>query len=421
MSTLLSALSLLAFTATVVDEPPPKADTILAQLERASGDSAVRAKRKSLVISGNVTIGGMPGAGSFEEIYVGAQRVKYSVSWGGEWSMTQGTTGAFSWSTDPALGVTIKEGDEQASVQRMFAISRRDPWNALYASAHTVGKRELDLVTASSDAAPQKRAHWELSMIPKAGKPETWFVDVETSRLARVDLALPNPMGGEIPMQFHYGDYKNVGGVPYPHVKKQVVGELTIVFTATSIAHDVDVAEERIAPPPDVIEAQRNPKKRAQSMPDDPTACKVEVIESQACVTMRATVAPKDISKTLATILPEVGQYLSKVSATMAGPPFTRYHVLGAEKLEIEAGMPVRTAVVGEGNVLACELPGGRTAITWHVGGYNELQKSHKRLEEWMKAEGLEARGGPWEIYWTDPGLEPDPAKWRTQILWPVK
>ena len=28
---------------------------------------------------------------------------------------------------------------------------------------------------------------------------------------------------------------------------------------------------------------------------------------------------------------------------------------------------------------------------------------------------------GQWEIYWTDPGLEPDPAKWRTQIFFPVK
>jgi hypothetical protein len=33
----------------------------------------------------------------------------------------------------------------------------------------------------------------------------------------------------------------------------------------------------------------------------------------------------------------------------------------------------------------------------------------------------LVADGGPWEIYWTDPGLERDPAKWRTEIVQPVK
>ena len=22
---------------------------------------------------------------------------------------------------------------------------------------------------------------------------------------------------------------------------------------------------------------------------------------------------------------------------------------------------------------------------------------------------------------WTDPGLEPDPAKWKTELIWPIK
>lgn len=418
MSTLLSALSLFAITAAFVDEPLPKADTILAQMERASGDPAVRAKRKNLVVTGKVTMAGYAGAGSFEEVYVGTQRVKYSVSWMEGWGMTQGTTGAFSWSTDPTMGVTIKEGDEQGGVQRMFAISRRDPWSSLYASARTVGKRDLDAIVAGEAT---KRPHWELAMVSKSGKNETWFVDCETNRLARVDLALPNPMGGEIAMQFQYGDYKDVGGISYAHLKRQVVGDLVITFTATSIAHDVELAEDRVAPPADVMEAFKDPKKRTQSVPEDSSACKLETIEPQAYVAVRATVSPNEMSKVLATILPEVGKHVGKVRAPVAGPPFTRYYKVTEKELEIEAGMPLRTPIAGEGKFVASELPGGKTAVTWHLGGYHELQKSHKRLEEWIKAQGLETRAAPWEIYWTDPGLEPDPAKWRTQILWPVK
>lgn len=133
------------------------------------------------------------------------------------------------------------------------------------------------------------------------------------------------------------------------------------------------------------------------------------------------TIKPSEVSKTLATILPEVGAYVSKAGGAMTGPPFTRYHRVGADELDIEAGMPLAKTIQGEGRIQVADLPGGRTAVAWHLGSYHELQKSHKRLEEWMKAQKLEARAAPWEIYWTDPGIEPDPTKWRTQILWPVK
>ena len=74
-----------------------------------------------------------------------------------------------------------------------------------------------------------------------------------------------------------------------------------------------------------------------------------------------------------------------------------------------------------EGRVKASTLPAGRIAETWHYGRYHELPKSHNRLEKWFKDKGLTSAGGHWAVYWTDPGMEPDASKWRTQILWPVK
>jgi AraC family transcriptional regulator len=38
-----------------------------------------------------------------------------------------------------------------------------------------------------------------------------------------------------------------------------------------------------------------------------------------------------------------------------------------------------------------------------------------------MKSQGLEPAGAPWEVYVTDPGAEPDPSKWRTDIFFPVR
>jgi effector-binding domain-containing protein len=77
--------------------------------------------------------------------------------------------------------------------------------------------------------------------------------------------------------------------------------------------------------------------------------------------------------------------------------------------------------VEGTGRVKASELPAGKAVVTCHVGPYEALPTSHARLEAWLKAQSLESRGGFWETYLTDPGIEPDPSKWRTLLVWPVK
>ena len=38
----------------------------------------------------------------------------------------------------------------------------------------------------------------------------------------------------------------------------------------------------------------------------------------------------------------------------------------------------------------------------------------------WLTQEKRVPGAQMWEIYLTDPAQEPDPAKWRTQICWPV-
>lgn len=408
-------LGLAAYALTQGEAPPktdalPKAETILDKLDATTGDAAARKKAVNIVMNGKIGMAGMAGEGSFEELYAGADRAKYSVTWGALGAMTQGTTGAYSWSTDPAMGITIKEGDEQRSVQRQFAIGRRAEWKTMFDRAETLSKKVVG-----------GRPHWEIKMIPKTGKPETWTVDCETNLLSTVDMALPDPMGGEIAMQFRYADYRRVDGLLYPFLKKQVVGTLEINFTYASVAHVEEMPADRIAPPADVALAYSDPKRRAKPAPQKPGECTLEQIEPQQCATVRAMIKESEVSQTLATILPDVGKHLGKLGVSSSGPPFARYHSIMNGTIDIEAGATVREKIADGDRVKASELPGGKAAVTWHFGPYNELPKTHKLLEDWMKAQKLEPNGGFWEVYWTDPGIEPDPAKWRTQIVWPVK
>ena len=60
-------------------------------------------------------------------------------------------------------------------------------------------------------------------------------------------------------------------------------------------------------------------------------------------------------------------------------------------------------------------------ATTVHMGPYDRLPDAHDALHVWLRENARDSAGPQWEVYWTDPGLEPDPSKWKTELMWPIK
>lgn len=390
---------------------PPAAEEVLSALEAATGTNEARAKITTLAAKGHVAAAMMPGKGDLEEVFVGFDRAKQSVSLEGLGSSTMGITPTETWSTDPAMGVAVESGKAGGSTRRLFGILRRTPWNKLYASAKTLGERSV-----------KKRACWELEMTAADGTKEKWFVDQEKSHLARFDCEVPDMMGGSMKVRFYFSDWRPQAGVLFPFKRSMTVNLMKVSFEWTALEVNPKINDERIAPG-DKVRAEITKKgKSSDTAPKstEPGVCGLVQREEIHVATIRVTVPAKDISRTLAVILPEVGRHVQKHGGVIAGPPFSRYHSLG-DKIDIEAGIAVAKPIKEEGRVKARKLPGGRVASVWHVGRYHELPKSYDILREWIKEKKLESRGAFWELYWTDPGIEPDPKKWKTQIFWPVK
>lgn len=146
----------------------------------------------------------------------------------------------------------------------------------------------------------------------------------------------------------------------------------------------------------------------------------VKDLDAQPVVTVRTTTRPEQVAATLGELLPEVWTYVFSQDARPAGPPFTRYHRYEADAVELEAGVPVSAPVASAGRIAAGTLPAGPAAITWHAGPYDTLSNAYEAVEAWLAAGGRRPGGAPWEIYWSDPGAEPDPAKWHTELVWPL-
>lgn len=404
----------------------PGLQALLAKMAAARGRST--APRDTLHATGTytVTFEGMPepvAKGAFDDWFAGPHLARHKSDMGPMGAMERGTTEALAWEVDPAMGAKVRRGAQGAAVRRWFAILRGADPAALYGELAKTGTASLDgtectVLRATPRAEPDGAP---------AGKPDTWYVDAE-GRVRRVDLQLPAPesadatfgMDDMMDAQLRFDDWREVAGLRLPHARTLRMGPATVTFAVAKIEAGVAFAKDRFDPPAAVATASAEPALPAQDADGKPVYRIVDRKE-QRVASIRVRCKPAEISATLAVLLPEVMAHLTATGARIAGAPFTRYHAIAAGEIDLEAGIPVQQPIGEKGRVVNATLPAGQTATVWHVGPYEGLAAAHEALQAWVTAQEKRADGAPYEIYWTDPGMVPDPAKWRTQLFQPVR
>lgn len=149
----------------------------------------------------------------------------------------------------------------------------------------------------------------------------------------------------------------------------------------------------------------------------------IERRELRACPTavVRATLAVLEIGPFVGQAFTTVAQALAIQRVVPTGPPFARYGRLSHSKFAVEAGFPTEEELSPTGEVVASSLPGGPAAVATYVGPYEQMEPAYEALANWIVEHGGEPQGDPWEVYFSDPAQEPDPQKWRTEIMMPFR
>ena len=137
-------------------------------------------------------------------------------------------------------------------------------------------------------------------------------------------------------------------------------------------------------------------------------------------LTMSQRTTTDRIADTLAQILPHVFAYASGNAVPLVGPPFCRYRDWSPSGVTVEGGLPIGAPHRGEGDIVGDTWPAREVAATIHVGPYDSLNHAYTAVEAWLQERGLATTEEPYEVYLTDPGQVPDPAEWRTEIVWPL-
>lgn len=145
-------------------------------------------------------------------------------------------------------------------------------------------------------------------------------------------------------------------------------------------------------------------------------------VEAMSYYSMTDSVVMADIGASMGAIYGKISAFLGKNNIEISSQPLCITHAYNVESAKFEACIPVaETSVEGVDGIVAGKTYEGPVVKTTHMGNYFEIKGAYEALMAYMKENGKEVSGSPYEIYVTDPMQEPDTNKWITEVYFPVK
>ncbi|TRW42891.1 GyrI-like domain-containing protein [Georgenia yuyongxinii] len=143
-------------------------------------------------------------------------------------------------------------------------------------------------------------------------------------------------------------------------------------------------------------------------------------VQEQPVAGVRQRVRMDEITTVFDTAYPKVLGAIQQAGGVPAGAPYARYFGMPSDTVDVEVGFPVTEPFTASGDVIGSTLPAARAAEAVHTGAYDTLPETYKVLEAWIAEHNLQVLDESWEIYEAGPDSDPDPATWRTRVVFPV-
>jgi effector-binding domain-containing protein len=148
-----------------------------------------------------------------------------------------------------------------------------------------------------------------------------------------------------------------------------------------------------------------------------------KMIPIQTVLLIRDSAGPKTYANVFGKGFMEIMGFMKANKIKESGHPFAIYLKYDTATMfsVMDMGIPVEKADKGKGRVRVETIPAGNAVVAYYFGPYEKTGPAYNALHQYIKESGLEMKGGPWEIYVTDPMTQKDPMKVETDIVFPVK
>lgn len=151
-----------------------------------------------------------------------------------------------------------------------------------------------------------------------------------------------------------------------------------------------------------------------------------EVKESQSAtpayyIGIRETVPMDKLTERMSEHFPKLVAAIQAAGIEMAGMPSGLYFTWDEAKQETDfaAAIPVKTNAALKG-FTTFEYPAGTTLSVDYYGLYDKIGPAHEAIDAHIQRHNWKQGPMVVEEYISDPGEQPDPAKWLTRVMYPV-
>lgn len=155
---------------------------------------------------------------------------------------------------------------------------------------------------------------------------------------------------------------------------------------------------------------------------------RVKSVAPQPTAGVRVKVAQSALGTVIPNTVGELRGYLRDLGMAHDSPSVVLYHSTqeGADDAEspvfdAEIALPVAATVPETNQIRNSQIQGGDVAYLTHIGPYSQIPFAYGPLVAWIQEHGHEIDGPAREVYLTNPAEEPDPAKYHTEIAWPIR
>jgi effector-binding domain-containing protein/uncharacterized membrane protein len=165
-------------------------------------------------------------------------------------------------------------------------------------------------------------------------------------------------------------------------------------------------------------------KELAEAKPVFTVKITEETVSPISYIGVSTTMSPEDskaVEAQMGKMYTELFTALGKSKIQPTGKAFSMYPSYSEESMEMICAVPVDSKAKLPAKYKVMQTEGGKAIKAIHNGPYDGLEATHEQLNKYVEFKNLEVIGAPWEVYVVDPMAEKDPAKWVTEVYYPVK
>lgn len=217
----------------------PSGESLIQRYIDKSGGAQAYARAKSMSMSGKVEMEGRNISGTVTIVEEGHKSYT-AMEFVGIGKVEEGYDGDTAWEDSALQGPRILDGDEKAAAKRAATLALITSWRDVFKEAKTIGPADVDGKPA-----------WQVEMVAKEGKPETWFFDRDSGLVVKTSGVISTAMG-ELSTELTMSDFRTVNGILTAFAMTQKAMSQTIVMRFDKVTYNAPIPPGRFDPPSSV-------------------------------------------------------------------------------------------------------------------------------------------------------------------------